>query len=67
MEALQGGAGISMFGQFGAAFFSAYLVAEEVVVITRHNNDEEYAWESPLGVPSLYMLTMQSPLAGVPK
>lgn len=46
LEQMQKGGDINLIGQFGVGFYSAYLVADFVEVVTKHPDDVQLIWES---------------------
>ncbi|KAJ8760973.1 hypothetical protein K2173_022011 [Erythroxylum novogranatense] len=63
VEKMQISGDLNLIGQFGVGFYSVYLVADYVEVISKHNDDKQYVWESKAnGVFAISEDTWNEPL-----
>jgi len=46
VEKMQTSGDLNLIGQFGVGFYSVYLVADYVEVISKHNDDKQYVFKT---------------------
>jgi heat shock protein beta len=61
LEAIAKEKNLNLIGQFGVGFYSYFLVADKVIVVSKHNDDDQYVWESTAGSTFVIKKDTQGP------